>query len=126
MLTTERLPASLYETICPACGGTVEFAVFQASFYNFVTYRGASTGALYRLDLDSCAYRAIAIPDALAPALKREGGADALRAVPDAVQCETCGHWFRGPQLTTLAPIGERHVQAVSLPLPHESSSVPT
>jgi len=68
MVAKQRLPANIYESLCPGCGARVEFPLFQASFYDFATYQEAHSQKIFRLDLDACHYRNLTVADLLAEA----------------------------------------------------------
>jgi hypothetical protein len=51
-----KLPAQVYEAFCPRCGCRVEYALFQASFYNFRSCLEITSETLVRLDLDAVHY----------------------------------------------------------------------
>ena len=70
MVTTHKLPAHIYETLCPRCGTRVEFPLFQASFYNFATYEETHSEQIFRLDLDACHYLKRTVDDLLLKAQK--------------------------------------------------------
>jgi hypothetical protein len=110
------MPATIYSTVCPKCGRAVAFPVFEASFYNFATYRGESTDTLYRLDLDACTLLGVTLESALAPAAQREGSASLVRPVPEFVRCGECGMTFQGPPLDRSLQSGERQMLAIELP----------
>jgi hypothetical protein len=116
MCEPRALPATMYSTVCPRCGEAVEFAVFEASFYDFATYRGETTGSLYRLDRDACALLRVSLESALMPAAEREGGASLVLPVPENVRCGECGLVFQGPALDRSRRLGERQIEAVELP----------
>ena len=110
------MPAAIYSTVCPRCSYTVDFAVFEASFYNFATYRGESTDMLYRLDRDACDLLGVSLESALAPAVQREGSASRVQSVPEFVRCGACGMTFEGPRLDRSQRLGERQMLAIELP----------
>jgi hypothetical protein len=93
----------------------VEFALFEASFYNFATYLGATTGSYYRVDLDHCLYTgttAERLLDAVRPA--EPAG---LLEVPLKLLCSNCELQFAGPDVRALSST-ESSVRAIVLPDP--------
>jgi hypothetical protein len=93
------------------------YTLFEASFYDFNTYLGETTGTLYRLDIDrtDLKYGKVSIEEALKPAVHIEGGRTNLRLVPNELRCPKC-------RKTTILPardLGGGHeaiVKAVILP----------
>ena len=47
-----KIPANIYETFCPKCGGRVEYSLFQSSFYGFETYLELNSKTIIRIDLE--------------------------------------------------------------------------
>jgi len=79
-----QLPALLYQTPCFACGTTLTFPLFVASFYNFRTYRGRATGDFYQVE------ETARIEEKLAAARAREGGGG-IELLPGELTCSNCG-----------------------------------
>jgi len=88
-----KLPGTIYQARCTACGALSAYTRFESSFYDFNTYKGEKTGALYRLDNDriDAKYGKVTIEEALKPAVEREGGRQNLYLVPDELRCRKCG-----------------------------------
>jgi hypothetical protein len=85
------IPALVYGIACVACRKQIRFPTFCASFNNFDTYRGPSTGAFYRIDLDRIFYQKLSLDDLLqSVSVAREAGIP-LERVPDAMTCPQCG-----------------------------------
>jgi hypothetical protein len=119
MVTTQKLPANIYETLCFRCGAKIEFPLFQASFYNFATYQEAYSGQIFRLDLDACHYRNLTIDDLLAEAQKliedREPSARWIE-LPKEIKCQGCGEIFPYGELRGVFPMREDYVDAYAIP----------
>lgn len=89
------LPVLRCNATCHSCGVPSEFAIFESGTGgDFATYFGDRTGSLYRLALGEIQYAGESIETLLAPAILREGGADALRLLPEQVKCKACGDTF--------------------------------
>jgi rubredoxin len=119
MVTTQKLPANVYETLCPRCGARVEFPLFQSSFYDFATYEEAHSGQIFRLDLDACHYRNLTVDDLLAQAQKLiEGQAPSARWIelPKEVKCHRCGEIFPYRESHGLRPSRKDCVDAYAIP----------
>jgi hypothetical protein len=78
------------------------FNTFEASFYNFATFLGATTRRYYRLDLDACHYLGVTPARALDPF--RAAEPDGLLEVPSELLCLRCESRFSGPELASLPP----------------------
>ena len=110
-----QLPATTYPSRCNACGTLSSFSQFEASFYDFDTYWGTTTGTLYRLNLEltDLKYGSVSVEAALAPAVDREGGRKNLQRIPDELACSSC----RAVDLCRVIETGtEEKVDAVELP----------
>jgi hypothetical protein len=117
--TTQKLPANIYGTICPACGATVEFPLFQASFYDFATYQETHSGQIFRFDLDACHYLRLTVDDLLAEAKRVIGDEFPVTRwiqLPNDVRCDRCGEIFPYGELRGVAPIREQHIDAYAIP----------
>ena len=118
--TMQKLPANIYGTICPACGSTVEFPLFQVSFYDFATYQEMHSGQTFRFDLDACHYLNLTVDDLLAEAKRVIGNAVAVPRwiqLPNEVRCDHCGEIFPYGELRGVAPIREQYIDAYSVPV---------
>ena len=117
MLMKQKLPAHIYKTICPHCGAQVEFPLFQASFYEFATYQEAQSEHLFRLDLDACHYRNLAVDNLLAEALTLIGGIASPKwlELPKRIKCPRCGEIFPNEE-DQMRASREDYVDAYTLP----------
>jgi hypothetical protein len=119
MVTTQKLPANIYETLCPQCSARIEFPLFQASFYNFATYEEAHSGQVFRLDLDACHYKNLTIDDLLTEAQKLMADqAPSARWIelPKEVKCHRCGEIFPFGELQGVRRSREDYVDAYVIP----------
>lgn len=64
-LNTTKVPAQIFEFICPNCGSRAEYPLFLASFYNFNTYIELKSNTLVRIDLEYCHHKKIDTYDVL-------------------------------------------------------------
>jgi hypothetical protein len=119
MVTTQKLPANIYETLCPQCGARVKFPLFQSSFYDFATYEEAHSGQIFRLDIEACHYRNLTVVDLLAEAQELIGDrVPSARWIelPKEVKCHRCGEIFPYREVHGVQPSREDYVDAYSLP----------
>ena len=107
------IPAVMRSTVCPRCAASVAFPLFEASFYEFATYLGATTGRYYRLDLDYCHYHRVT-PERLLDTV-RTIEPDGLLQLPLELLCGRCGLRFTGPDVKAL-PSTESTIGAVLIP----------
>ncbi len=91
-MLTKLLPATTYQAKCSSCGALSTFSVFEASFYDFDTYFGCTTGSYYRLNLELTTEKngSVTVEEALQPAAEREGGRSNLLHVPEDLPCPAC------------------------------------
>ncbi len=76
---------------------------------DFSTFVGATTGAIYRLDLGKVHYQKISEASLLADAQKKEGS---LSRMPEEITCKICGTVFSASSI----PIdGEEVIEAYEL-----------
>ena len=118
MITKQRLPAHIYETLCPRCGARVEFPLFQASFYDFATYQEAQSEEIFRLDLDACHYRNLSIADLLAEAQSLIEGVASPHwlELPQRIKCHRCREIFANEEAGQIRPSREDYVDAYTVP----------
>ena len=118
MVTKQKLPAHIYETLCPRCGARVEFPLFQASFYDFATYEEAQSEQIFRLDLDACHYRNLTVDDLLAEAqgLIEGVGSPNWLELPKRIKCHRCREIFAHEEAQQIRPCREDYVDAYSVP----------
>jgi hypothetical protein len=111
MIKTSELPGTIYQAHCKACGALSTYTQFEASFFDFVTYFGETTGTLYRLNIDrtDLKYGKISVEDALKPAVEHEGGRTKLRLVPDELRCPKC----RQTSILRARELGNGHEESV-------------
>jgi hypothetical protein len=87
-----RLPIMLCHANCPKCGLPTEFKMFESGAGgDFLTFVGAATGTIYRLDLGKVHYQNISEGRLLAEAERTEGK---LIRVPEEIRCKICGTVF--------------------------------
>lgn len=119
MVITQKLPANIYETVCPRCGAKVEFPLFTASFYDFATYEETHSEQIFRLDLDACHYLKRTVDDLLLEAQKLiEDRVDSPNWIelPKEVKCHSCGEIFPCEELVGQRPSREDYVVAYTIP----------
>ena len=118
MVEVHKLPANIYETLCPKCGARLEFPLFQASFYDFATYEEAQSEQIFRLDLDACHYRNLTIDDLLDEARNLIGGVASplWLELPKRIKCHHCGEIFSHEESPQIRLSREDYVEAYTLP----------
>jgi hypothetical protein len=118
MVAKQRLPANIYESLCPKCGASVEFPLFQASFYDFATYQEAHSGEIFRLDLDACHYRDLTVADLLTEAQTLIEGVASPHwlELPKRIKCNRCREIFSNDEAQQIRPSHEDYVDAYTLP----------
>jgi hypothetical protein len=119
MAATNKLPANIYVTICPACSSTVEFPLFQASFYDFATYEETQSGQIFRFDLDACHYLNLTLHDLFRDAERIIG--DTVPSahwikLPNELKCHRCGEIFPYGELRGVQPVREEQIDAYTVP----------
>lgn len=110
-MRSNRLPASLCHANCPKCGmPSDQFIMFESGpGGDFETYVGATSGALYRLDLRKVHYQKVSREDLLADALGKE---KQLIPIPQELRCKICGIVFNA---TNVRIDGEETVDAYEI-----------
>ena len=91
------------------------FPLFRASFYDFATYRGPTTGQFYRIDVDRIRYADGNIAEILTSLASSFELSVPLQLVPNEVPCAACGAQLAlsEAELSTLAPPAEQLCDAV-------------
>jgi ribosomal protein S27AE len=114
----QKLPAHIYETLCPRCGARVEFPLFLASFYDFATYQEAQSEEIFRLDLDACRYQNLSIADLLAEVQSLIKGVASPHwlELPKRIKCSRCREIFAQEEARQIRPSREDYVEAYILP----------
>ena len=112
-----ELPATRCWTQCPRCNVGLEFSLFLASFYDFATFYGVTTGTIYRLDETFVHYGLCTRDAALAPAADNERGVQNVIELPAHIFCPHCKQVVEGPAFEELQQLGETHISAVQLPI---------
>ena len=113
-----QLPGMIYQPRCSACGALSTYTKLDASFYDFNTYFGETTGTLYRLAIDRTVlkYGKVTVEEALKPSAEHEGSRSSLRLVPDELRCIKCGQVAIAPA-RELGTGREESVDAIELPV---------